>query len=76
MAIRFGEATLEKVSTVRFEHQFRVQLQDIAIGADSCDYAWDPLHGAELLPGLFMRPVSSYHNDPLLQSLTQSLDNS
>lgn len=71
-ATRFGEDDLEKVSAV---FCLTIKLRFILkkkFTADSCDNAWDPLHGAELLPGLSRHRASSQPSPRIPQSLDHS----
>jgi hypothetical protein len=62
---------LKKVLAILFDSRLRIHLKE-KLTADSCDNAWDPLHGTELLPELSRHRASSYLNPRIPQVLDHS----
>src|ERR1700722_10503258 len=64
-------AILKKVSAVLFDNRLQIHVKK-KFTVDSCDNAWDPLHGAELLPGLSRHRAPSQPSPRIPQSLDHS----
>ena len=68
---RIRRDDLQKVLTgFLFDNRLQIHLKKFT--ADSCDDAWDPLHGAELLPGLSRHHASSQLSPRIPQPLDHS----
>ena len=61
---------LKKFWRFLLDNELQIHLKKVT--ADSCDNAWDPLHGAESLPGLSRHRASSQPSPRIPQSLDHS----